>query len=227
MKCPGVTDPKTVIRFWAKVEKTETCWIWHGFRVLLPDGTPNKGHGQFAGGEPRGPRNRRALVGAHQFSWELHVGPIPEGLHVLHSLDCPYRFCVYPEHLRVGTNRENMGDARKLGSFPRGEAHHNSRLTECEVREIIASPLSAAQVALVYGISQGHASDIRRGRRRCYVEDRPKVQYVPPSGRLECKRGHPLSGDNLIVGTNSNGNPYRLCRTCRNLRARKEWKNVR
>lgn len=66
------------------------CWLWGGF-------TEPKGYGRFqVGGAARL---------AHRISYELHVGPIPDGL-VLDHL-CRVRNCVNPEHLEPVTSREN------------------------------------------------------------------------------------------------------------------------
>lgn len=83
-------------RFWAYTEKTEDCWIWHGTR----DGN---GYGQLTMKD--GPY-RRKMVGAHRLSYEINVGPIPEGL-VLDHL-CRNPGCVNPEHLEPVTFQENI-----------------------------------------------------------------------------------------------------------------------
>lgn len=78
-------------RFWARVQKTDSCWVWTG-------GTRRKGYGVATlNGKRRG---------AHQIAWELARGPIPSGLHVLHSA-CDNPACVRVSHLRLGTNKEN------------------------------------------------------------------------------------------------------------------------
>jgi hypothetical protein len=45
---------------------------------------------------------------AHRMSWEMHFGPIPEGMLVLHH--CDVRRCVRPDHLFLGTARDNTRD---------------------------------------------------------------------------------------------------------------------
>lgn len=72
-------------RLWAKVEKTETCWLWTGY--IKPSG-----HGQIQRGS-RGEGN----VNAHIAAYELLVGPLPDG-YVLHHL-CGVKRCVNPAHL--------------------------------------------------------------------------------------------------------------------------------
>src|SRR5688572_5586831 len=90
-------DPVT--RFWSKVDKTTTCWLWVGTRHY-------KGYGDFA---PSGQKK----VKAHRYSWELHKGKIPNGMQVLHRCDNPP--CVNPDHLFIGTNRDNVSDAIAKG----------------------------------------------------------------------------------------------------------------
>ena len=90
----GHTLTKTVPvleRFWAKVRKTDTCWEWTAQR--------NWGYGRFA-------LTHRKMVRAHRFSYELHKGPIPQGLVIDHL--CRNKACVNPDHLELVTNRENV-----------------------------------------------------------------------------------------------------------------------
>ena len=77
-------------RFWAKVVKTETCWLWRG-------ATSAFGYGQL--------RIEGRIYPAHRLSYMWANGPIPDGLFVLHHCDVPQ--CVNPEHLWVGTASEN------------------------------------------------------------------------------------------------------------------------
>lgn len=94
--------PSLEDRFWSKVNKTDTCWLWTRCR----DG---HGYGQFV------LRDQKKVL-AHRFAYELVVGPIPEGLDIDHL--CRVRLCCNPAHLEPVTRSENLyrgWAARKLG----------------------------------------------------------------------------------------------------------------
>lgn len=89
----------------------------------------------------------------HRVSYALLVGPIPDGLNVLHT--CDNKRCANPRHLYAGTQRDNARDALARGQFPRGERYSRSRLTETQVREIRAlreTGVSMSQIAARYGV---------------------------------------------------------------------------
>lgn len=103
--------PETRInRFWSKVEKTPVCWLYHGSKAHFGYGV------LFFGKEGR-------EVRAHRFAWELLRGPIPAGLWVLHRCDVPS--CVNPDHLFLGTAKDNTADMIRKGraNVPRGSRH--------------------------------------------------------------------------------------------------------
>lgn len=77
-------------RFWEKVDTAGECWLWTA-------SVNRKGYGQI--------RINRILTYVHRFSYELHIGPIPEGLVIDH--ECRVHRCVNPRHLRAVTSKEN------------------------------------------------------------------------------------------------------------------------
>ena len=77
-------------RFWAKVDKTDTCWLWTG--KLL------KKYSQFW--------YEGKVTSGHRASYRMFKGDIPEGLHIDHL--CKVCHCVNPDHLEAVTPRENL-----------------------------------------------------------------------------------------------------------------------
>ncbi|QZE51091.1 HNH homing endonuclease [Klebsiella phage vB_KpnP-VAC1] len=104
------------------------------------------------------------LMGAHQAAYIRAKGTIPKGMVVMHSCDNP--LCVNPEHLSVGTQKENRADCVAKGrhNAPKGESHYGAKLTAEIVHEIRASSLTTTELAEVYGISRRTISDARNGK---------------------------------------------------------------
>lgn len=132
---------KTADRFWNKVDPTPTCWLW-------TRATNIQGYGRFWDGEK--------LVGAHRFSWELHNGSIPVGLFVLHQCDVPS--CVNPDHLFLGTHRDNSQDKLNKNREAKGEMNGHAILAKEDVLSIRASKLSQRTLARRYGVDQSTIS---------------------------------------------------------------------
>lgn len=149
-------------RFWAKVLKTDECWLWTASKGAKGYGFIGLGNGKVGK--------------SHRVSWELHNGAIPDGIHVLHN--CPGKdnpACVNPAHLWLGTNDDNMKDAARKDCFPHskpaeaGEKHWNARLTWQDVDTIrmlyATAGVSGVRLAQQYSVSQSNISQILHNKR--------------------------------------------------------------
>ena len=125
-------DP--VVRFWAKVQKSDGCWPWTASVNVA-------GYGLF------NPGGRSSSVLAHRWAWEQANGSIPTGLFICHHCDTPA--CVRPDHLFLGTARDNTHDMLRKGRS-RGRF---SGVTHC----LRGHPLSGKNLKL------------RKGARRCRI----------------------------------------------------------
>src|SRR5882724_814459 len=98
--------------FMAKVEKHSAtgCWMWKGSFF-------SRGYGSFNIIED----GRYKAIKANRQSWIYFRGPIPDGLFVLHK--CDNKACVNPDHLYVGTHRQNMDDAIERKQMVSGTRH--------------------------------------------------------------------------------------------------------
>lgn len=142
-------------RFWKYVDKGPHpggCWLWTGR-------TAPYGYGSL--------RRGMKLIRAHRLSWEIHNGPVPADLCVLHRCDTPS--CVNPAHLFLGTQADNMADMEAKGRTRNGapyygEAHSQAKLTEAAVRDIRAKyatgRYSQRELAAEYEVTHTVIGDI-------------------------------------------------------------------
>jgi hypothetical protein len=135
--------------FWEKVQKTSDCWLWTGARV----------NGRYYGVINHRREGRTVRTLAHRASWLLHFGQIPAGICVLHK--CDNVICVNPDHLFLGTQKDNCRDmwskGRGKGGHPPGENHPRSKLKNFQRQEILrelARGISQYKLARYFGVSQ-------------------------------------------------------------------------
>lgn len=133
-------DDKFVKRFWSKVDikVDDECWNWKAY-------TNRDGYGNFSIGLHR--------WNAHRVSYMIANGEIPSGLSVCHKCDNPS--CVNPNHLFLGTHKENMKDKSRKGRAK------TKKLTKEQKDFIKNSPLKPKQIAPLFNISGRSAAEYK------------------------------------------------------------------
>ena len=118
MARPHFTEKQIRAAFFEKVspEPNSGCWLWTG-------AADTRGYGKI------GIHGRTRA--AHRVAYEWLVGTVPDGLFLLHRCDTPA--CVNPDHLRPGTQADNIHDMHAKGRAALGEALNCTRLTPAEV----------------------------------------------------------------------------------------------
>lgn len=117
-------------RFWKRtevenIEDPDSCWVWIAGKDA--DKGPDKTYGRVS-------LTRKSHERSHRFAWKLLYGSIPENLLVLHWCDKP--LCVRPDHLFLGTYKDNSEDMYRKGRGVVGDKSWCSKLTEENVLEI-------------------------------------------------------------------------------------------
>lgn len=111
--------PDQMVRMLGRIKVSDAgCWEWQGALTT-------RGYGQVTRRaiDPPGPKS----VSAHRLAYTLCVSPVPDGLFVLHR--CDNRRCCNPEHLFLGTQRDNIRDMHAKGRGGKASV----RLSDAEV----------------------------------------------------------------------------------------------
>lgn len=169
-RLPRTREERCVANFMRRLKRNRRCLEWIGQRT-------SEGYGRFRG------------RGAHIFAYQYWVGPIPQGLYVLHTCDNPA--CVLPAHLRVGTQAQNMREKAERGrargglrpGFSSGEANNAAKITRKMAQmalDLAESGYWQAEIARITGIAVGNVAQIVRRRTWTHLTPRVGV-FVPPT----------------------------------------------
>jgi hypothetical protein len=131
--------------FWTP-EPNTGCRLWTG-------SVNRKGYGQIS--------NQRPVL-AHRVSWELYIGPIPNGLCVLHKCDIPS--CVNHRHLFLGTQQDNSDDCCKKKRQLFGEQKPGAKLSDAAVIAIRQDSRTQREIAKSFGVSQSAIAQSKIGK---------------------------------------------------------------
>lgn len=144
--------------FWSKVDKRgdDECWNWMGSK-------DTKGYGKFHSRE----NGKNIYPGAHRVAYTLTCGKIPSGMFICHHCDNP--LCCNPNHLFLGTRKDNIDDMMRKGrgKWMKGEENPNSKLTEKDVDNIFKFRKlgeSTIEISWRFGVSQATISAILSGK---------------------------------------------------------------
>lgn len=135
-------------------EPNSGCWLWtaslgdHGYGQIAKDGRPQT---------------------THRISYEMHFGPIPDDKWVLHK--CDTRSCVNPDHLWLGTAKDNTIDmySKDRHSRPIGEKAPTAKLTTEDVKTIRTLTGTSEEIGRLYGVSGHQIGLIRRKQSWAHV----------------------------------------------------------
>lgn len=144
-----------------KVDSVSGCWVWTA-------SIAGKGYGQI-----KLPKQRKQIY-AHRLSYLIHKGELQDGQFVCHTCDNPR--CVNPEHLFVGTAKDNQQDMKAKGRHLYGSKNVRAVLNDEIVKEILidlSGDASQSAIAKHYGVSQITISRIKRGERWAHLNPSP------------------------------------------------------
>lgn len=135
-------------RFWRKVDKAgaDECWFWNAAT-----------NGKY--GIIRSSVKPFPWILAHRASYELCVGDIPAGMHVMHSCDAP--LCVNPAHLSIGSRADNMADCVSKDRQKRSQFNETDRE---RMQDMHRGGALMREIAELFGVSRPTVSLILSGQ---------------------------------------------------------------
>ena len=156
---------KRETHFWAKVYKTDTCWLYEGVIGFEGYGYVNVGSGAH-----------RKQYQAHRYAWELTNGPLNQGECLLHR--CDVRHCVRQDHLYVGDRKDNARDMYERGRDV------TRILNEDQVIEIrgLFGTMMQREIAERYGVSRQVINKLSLGKTYRSVGNSPLPQVERSDG---------------------------------------------
>lgn len=189
-------------RFWEKVRKSSGCWEWTAYRNAL-------GYGAIAYGKPRRP------VLAHRVAWELTHGAAPSpDVEVCHRCDNPS--CVRPDHLFLGSHRDNMLDmiakGRRVAAMekrthcPQGHPYDEANTYRAKSG---ARLCRACHRDWMRSYAAGRRDEMKAKNKAWRDQKRIRLA-AENAARTHCDAGHALDEANTFLRLGK-----RLCLTCR------------
>lgn len=177
---------RSLDRFWARVNKTDSCWLWTGSTV--------RGYGVFTAPGHESSR-------AHRVAYEHFVGEIPAGHCVCHRCDTPA--CVNPEHLFAATQLDNIADrhakgrtskgashSEKLRAKPRPRRHAPYKLTEVDIREMFElrkGGMVLSEIAARFNCAPTMVSAVMRRKVWAHLDCGPTPERPSTKGARHCQ----------------------------------------
>ncbi len=133
---------------YVQIQLDTDAWLWTG-------GISSNGYGAFW--------YQGATVSAHRFSYLIRHGYIPDQWMVCHKHEELGKHNVNPDHLFIGTHKDNMQDAAEKGRMPYGSDNAASKITPADAHAIVNDTRTVEIIGQQYGISGVAVSKIKRG----------------------------------------------------------------
>jgi hypothetical protein len=152
-----IITPTNLRKLYSKIIiSKDGCWEWQGARSAKDYGVVSY---------------NKTIYFSHRLFYKLFKGELISGYQICHHCDNPC--CVNPDHLFIGTNKDNVQDCIRKGrrsqSFEKKHIAHNASLTKEEAEKIVTfaalNPLATStQISEKFKISKQLAKDVKRGR---------------------------------------------------------------